>query len=91
MNVMNAAPLTYRVNRSEKARTAAERDAILASPGFGLHFTDHMVAITWDKAQGWHDAEVRAYGPLSLDLDTADDPLLVDAGDAAPPHGIARG
>jgi branched-chain amino acid aminotransferase len=67
MNVMNAAPLTYRVNRSDKARTTAERDAILASPGFGLHFTDHMVAITWDKAQGWHDAEVRAYGPLSLD------------------------
>jgi hypothetical protein len=22
---------------------------------------------TWDKAQGWHDAQVRAYGPLSLD------------------------
>ncbi len=56
MNVMNAAPLTYRVTRNEKARTPAERDAILASPGFGLHFTDHMVAITWDKAQGWHDA-----------------------------------
>ena len=46
---------------------AAERDAILANPGFGLHFTDHMVEITWDKAQGWHDAQVRAYGPLSLD------------------------
>ena len=59
MNVMNAAPLTYRVTRNEKARTAAERDAILANPGFGLHFTDHMVEITWDKAQGWHDAQVQ--------------------------------
>jgi len=42
--------------------------AILAGElGFGWHFTDHMVAIQWDKAKGWHDAQVRAYGPLALD------------------------
>ena len=28
MNVMNAAPLTYRITRNEKARTAAERAAV---------------------------------------------------------------
>ncbi|EGD17903.1 branched chain amino acid aminotransferase apoenzyme [Xanthomonas hortorum ATCC 19865] len=40
---------------------------ILAAPGFGLHFTDHMVAISWTNELGWHDAQVRAYGPLQLD------------------------
>jgi len=65
---MNApAPLTYRVTRSDHVKSAAERAAILANPGFGVHFTDHMVAIDWDKASGWHDARVQPYGPLSLD------------------------
>lgn len=26
-----------------------------------------MVAISWNNEQGWHDAQVRAYGPLQLD------------------------
>ncbi|WP_234414900.1 branched-chain amino acid aminotransferase [Xanthomonas fragariae] len=26
-----------------------------------------MVAIAWNNEQGWHDAQVRAYGPLQLD------------------------
>lgn len=65
---MNApAPLTYRVTRSDHTKSAAERAAILVNPGFGVHFTDHMVAIDWDKAGGWHDARVQPYGPLSLD------------------------
>lgn len=63
-----ASPLEYQVRLSDHARTAAERDAILAGDlGFGRYFTDHMVAIQWDQARGWHDAQVRAYGPLSLD------------------------
>ena len=33
MNVMNAAPLTYRVTRNEKARTAAARLAFLPNLG----------------------------------------------------------
>lgn len=62
------APLAYAIRPSDHARTAAERDAILAGDlGFGRYFSDHMVAIQWDNARGWHDAQVRAYGPLSLD------------------------
>lgn len=66
---MNAdAPLIYQVAPSDHARSAEQRAAILAGElGFGRYFTDHMVAIQWDKAQGWHDARVCAYGPLSLD------------------------
>lgn len=40
---------------------------ILADPGFGRHFTDHMVTIRWAAGEGWHDAAVVPYGPLSLD------------------------
>ena len=47
------------------------RDEILAAPGFGLHFTDHMVLVEWTPEQGWHDARVQPYGPLSLDPATA--------------------
>ncbi len=66
---MNApTPLAYRVALSEHARSAEQREALLAGElGFGKQFTDHMVAIQWSKTKGWHDAEVRAYGPLALD------------------------
>lgn len=47
--------------------STAERDAILASPGFGRHFTDHMVTIKWTEGRGWHDGQLVPYGPLSLD------------------------
>ena len=68
MNAPASAPLAYTVALSDHARSAAQRDAILAGDlGFGRHFSDHMVAIQWDKAHGWHDAQVRAYGPLTLD------------------------
>jgi len=49
----------------------AERDAVLADPGFGRYFTDHMVTIKYTSGQGWHDAELRPYGPIELDPATA--------------------
>ena len=48
-------------------RPAAEREALLADPGFGNVFTDHMVSITWTRDAGWHNAEVMPYGPISMD------------------------
>ena len=47
------------------------RSEILAEPGFGQWFTDHMLTATWTSDAGWHDAGVRAYAPLSLDPATA--------------------
>ena len=46
---------------------AAEREAILANPGFGNAFTDHMVSIAWTREQGWHDPQVLPYGPIQMD------------------------
>src|SRR6202167_5650390 len=45
----------------------AEREALLASPGFGQVFTDHMITIRWSGDQGWHDARLEPYGPFTLD------------------------
>ncbi len=44
---------------------------ILADPGFGLHFSDHMFLAEWTPDRGWHDARVTPYAPLSLDPATA--------------------
>ena len=44
----------------------ADREAILDNPGFGNHFTDHMVLATWTADGGWHDGKVKAFGPISL-------------------------
>jgi len=60
-------PLEFELTPSATARSLAERETILADPGFGKHFTDHMVVIDWTVEQGWHDARVIPYGPLMLD------------------------
>ena len=42
------------------------RAQVLADPGFGRVFSDHMVVIEWDEASGWHDAVVGPLAPLPL-------------------------
>lgn len=44
---------------------------ILANPGFGQHFTDHMFTVEWTPDAGWHGARIEPYGPLTLDPATA--------------------
>src|SRR3954465_15846811 len=62
--------MTFPVERNPNPRSAEERAAILADPGFGNPFTDHMVRI--DYAGGvWGEGAVVPYGPLSLDPATA--------------------
>jgi branched-chain amino acid aminotransferase len=46
---------------------AAVRAEILANPGFGSRFTDHMVTIDWNEEAGWHSPTVAPYGPIALD------------------------
>jgi branched-chain amino acid aminotransferase len=50
------------------APTSAEtRTSVLANPGFGTNFTDHMVTIEWTEGQGWHDAVIGPRQPIALD------------------------
>ena len=51
--------------RVEKAKALKE----LPDPNtllFGKVFTDHMFLMDYDAGQGWHDARIVPYGPLSL-------------------------
>jgi branched-chain amino acid aminotransferase len=61
------APLEFAVTRNLAAKSPAQRDEILASPGFGVNFTDHMVDICWSVRGGWHRPRVQPYGPITLD------------------------
>jgi branched-chain amino acid aminotransferase len=47
--------------------SAEERAAVLASPGFGTKFSEHMVTIEWNVERGWHDATVGPRQPIALD------------------------
>src|SRR3954469_802976 len=62
--------MPFDVVRNPSPRAADERTAILAAPGFGTFFTDHMVRI--DYANGaWGEGKVLPYGPLLLDPATS--------------------
>ena len=68
---MSSAALSFTVDVRSDPLPDDQREAVLANPGFGKTFTDHMVLATWTPATGWHDGKVTAYGPLSLDPSAA--------------------
>jgi len=68
---MSSAALSFTVEVRSDVLPSDQREAVLANPGFGKTFTDHMVLATWTAGQGWHDAKVTAYGPLLLDPSAA--------------------
>ena len=56
------------INNPNKSPLAnVERDQRVSEPGFGKYYTDNMVIAQWSEADGWQDAELKAYGPLTLD------------------------
>ena len=63
---MSASPAFTRL--PHPAPTAAEvRAGLIADPGFGKIFSDHMVTIEWTEGQGWHSATLGPREPISLD------------------------
>ncbi|MEO6090597.1 MAG: branched-chain amino acid aminotransferase [Umezawaea sp.] len=59
--------LPFTVTSNPQPATPERVAEVLAKPGFGQHFTDHMVTIRWDRAQGWHSPAVEPYHSLELD------------------------
>ena len=47
------------------------REERLAQGGFGKYYTDNMVVAEWSEADGWSDAQLIPYGPITLDPATA--------------------
>src|SRR6201985_468437 len=64
---MTSDVLEFTVSRAANPASDDARQAILADPGFGKYHTDHMVSIDYTDGQGWHNAQVCAYGPIELD------------------------
>lgn len=76
-NTENSSPtasgsgVKWEVTPNPALRNPQERDEILANPGFGVHFTDHMVNVSWTEGTGWHDPRVQPYGLIQLDPSAA--------------------
>ncbi|MCW2932635.1 MAG: branched-chain amino acid aminotransferase, partial [Actinomycetia bacterium] len=71
---MTATPDTeirFEIHPSASRVPDAERERILAAPGFGQAFTDHMITLRWTAERGWHDGKLEPYGPFTLDPATA--------------------
>ena len=58
--------LTFDLHRRPDPASDERRAEVHANPGFGVHFTDHMVTAVWTKDRGWGDGAVRPYGPITL-------------------------
>ena len=58
--------LTFDLHRTPSPVSDERRAEIHANPGFGVHFTDHMVRAVWTKDGGWGDGRVEPYGPIQL-------------------------
>ncbi|CAN5219522.1 branched-chain amino acid aminotransferase [soil metagenome] len=65
-NLLAPATLTFTRHPNPAPLGEAERAEILADPGFGKHFTDHMVDICWSVGGGWHRPRVQPFGPIEL-------------------------
>lgn len=67
MATLAADKLTFATLPHPAPTSADARADVLANPGFGAHFTDHMVMIEWTEGQGWHDAIIGPRQPIALD------------------------
>jgi branched-chain amino acid aminotransferase len=59
--------ISFAIHPTADPVPAERRAELIAEPGFGQVFTDHMVTIAWTAQDGWHDAQLRPYAPLSID------------------------
>ncbi len=66
---MSQAPQSrrFQIRPSASPLSTEARAERMQNPGFGQVFTDHMVTMAYSEGKGWHDGELRPYGPLSLD------------------------
>jgi branched-chain amino acid aminotransferase len=59
--------ISFEIRVTDTPVPAAEREQVMAEPGFGRVFTDHMTTIRWSQERGWHDARLEPYGQIVLD------------------------
>ncbi|MFI1989436.1 branched-chain amino acid aminotransferase [Actinoplanes sp. NPDC020271] len=59
--------LDFEIRPNPAPVTDAERAALLANPGFGRIFTDHMVTVRYADGKGWYEPRVEARAPIPMD------------------------
>jgi branched-chain amino acid aminotransferase len=63
--------LSFPVVRDADPRPDEAFAEIMADPGFGDHFTDHMAVALWTRSGGWSRDRIEPYGPFRMDPATA--------------------
>lgn len=58
---------TFAVEPAADPASDEQRAELLANPGFGRVFTDHMVTLRWSRERGWHGGRLAAYTALRFD------------------------
>ena len=59
--------ISFEILATDSPVPAQQRAQVMAEPGFGSVFTDHMTSIRWSEDRGWHDARLEPYGQIVLD------------------------
>jgi branched-chain amino acid aminotransferase len=65
MSPESASP-EFRIEPSSSPLPADQRAALLAEPGFGKYFSDHMSVADWTAADGWTGHRVVPLAPFSM-------------------------
>ncbi len=63
--------LDFEICPTASPTSVEDRTALMANPGFGRVFTDHMVTIRYSDEKGWFDARLHARAPIPMDPATA--------------------
>jgi branched-chain amino acid aminotransferase len=59
--------LDFEIRPNPAPVSDTDRLAVLASPGFGRIFTDHMVTVRYADGKGWYEPRVEARAPIPMD------------------------
>lgn len=57
--------MNIRIERTTQPKEKPDQKAL----GFGKYMSDHMFLMDYDREQGWHDARIVPFGPISMTPD----------------------
>jgi branched-chain amino acid aminotransferase len=67
ITTMNKTKPTFDVKKNPNPVTGEQRELLLANPGWGRVFTDHMVTLRYSEDRGWQDWRIEPRKALDLD------------------------